>query len=81
MLKQHWVKFSISLARSGGPLDLVHIDVWGLAPVSGRNGARYFMSLIDDYSWRVWAFFLRKKSEIFSKFKAWWAEVEKEKGW
>ena len=27
MGKQHLVKFSMSSARSGGPLDLVHMDV------------------------------------------------------
>ena len=70
MGKQHRVKFFMSSARSGGPLNLVHTDAWGLAPISGRNGARYFMSLIDNYSRRVWVFFLRKKLEVFSKFKS-----------
>ena len=27
--KQHRFKFSMSSARIGGPLELVHMDVWG----------------------------------------------------
>ena len=74
------MNFSTSLAHSGAPLDLVHTDVWGPTLVLGKNGARYFMSLIDDYARRVCVFFLRKKSEIFFKFKSRRIEVEKEKG-
>ena len=70
MKKQHRIKFSINSAHNIGPLELVHSDVWGPAPILDRNEARYFMILIDDFSRKVWVFFLKKKSEVFSKFKA-----------
>ena len=56
------------------------MDVWGPAPVSARNGARYFMTLIDDFSKKLWIYFMREKSEVFTKFKIWRAEVEKKQG-
>ena len=80
MDNQRRVQFTISIARSAAPLKLVHTDVWGPAPVSARNGARYFMTLIDDFSRKLWIYFMREKSEVFIKFKIWRAEVEKEQG-
>ena len=80
MRKQRRVQFNISTARSAAPLELVHTDVWGPAPVLARNGARYFMTLIDDFSRKLWIYFMREKSEVFTKFKIWRAEVEKEQG-
>ena len=35
------------------------------------------MTLIDDFSRKVWIFFLKEKLDVFSKFKVWYAEVEK----
>lgn len=54
--KQHGVKFSNSLARSAGPLELVHIDLLGPIPILARNGERYFMTLIDDFLKKVGVF-------------------------
>ena len=38
------------------------------------------MILIDDFSRKLWIYFMREKSEVFTKFKIWRAEVEKEQG-
>ena len=45
-----------------------------------RNGVRYLMTLIDNFSKKVWMYFLREKSEIFLKLKVLKVEVEKEQG-
>ena len=36
----------------------------------------YFVSFIDDYSRKVWVYFMWHKSEMFSKFKLWKSKVE-----
>ncbi|KAL6315051.1 hypothetical protein AAG906_030898 [Vitis piasezkii] len=36
----------------------------------------YFVSFTDDYSLKVWVYFMRHKSKTFAKFKVWKAEVE-----
>ena len=36
----------------------------------------YFVTFIDDYTKKVWVYFMRHKSETFAKFKLWKAEVE-----
>ena len=38
------------------------------------------MSIIDDYSRKMWIYILKDKSEAFKKFTEWCLEVEKEKG-
>ncbi|CAA7028677.1 unnamed protein product [Microthlaspi erraticum] len=44
------------------------------------GGCRYFVLFIDDYSKKVWVYFLRQKSDVFDKFKIWKAEVENQTG-
>ena len=63
------MQFTTSSACSAAPLELVHTDVWGLAPVSARNGVRYFLIFIDDFLRKVWVYFMKEKSEVFTKFK------------
>ena len=36
----------------------------------------YFVTFIDDYTKKVWVYFMRHKSDTFAKFKLWKAEVE-----
>jgi hypothetical protein len=36
----------------------------------------YYVSFIDDFSRNTWIYFLRKKSEVFDKFKEFKALVE-----
>ena len=68
--KSHKLKFATATHSTNCILELVHSDLWGssFAPLS-LNGYQYFMSLIDDYSRRVWVYFLKHKNEAFTKFK------------
>ena len=64
--KSHQLPYSLSSRVSSGPLDLIHSDVWGLAPTSvGRHC--YYVS-IDDYSKFTWIYLLRFKSQVFQCF-------------
>ncbi|GKB28461.1 retrotransposon protein, putative, ty1-copia subclass [Tanacetum coccineum] len=54
-----------------GVIDYVHADLWGPSRVESMSGCRYFLSIVDDYSRRVWVHFLRQKNKAFSKFKEW----------
>jgi transposase InsO family protein len=40
------------------------------------GGARYFLSLVNDFSRRVWVYVLKSKEETFKRFKEWKAMVE-----
>ena len=50
-------------------LEIVHIDVWGLAQVSSLGGSHYYVTFIDDATRKVWVYFLRQKSDVFQTFK------------
>ena len=52
-------------------LDLVHSDVCGQMEVPSLSGSKYFLSFVDDKSRYVWAYILRKKSDVFEKFIEW----------
>jgi len=41
------------------------------------GGACYYVTFIDDFSQKVWVYFLKQKSEAFQKFKEWKATMEK----
>jgi len=47
---------------------------------SKGNGSRYMLTFIDDFSRKVWAYFLKEKSEAFKVFKEWKALLENQTG-
>ena len=68
--KQHKLPFlSDGAKRATATLELVHSDVWGPARTTSAGGAKYFVSFIDDFSRKVFVFFMRRKSEVFTKFR------------
>ena len=48
--------------------------------VPSLGGAIYYVSFIDDFSRNTSLYFLKKKSEVFSKFKEYKALVENQIG-
>eukprot|EP00253_Pinus_taeda_P035421 PITA_35421 len=57
-------------------LELVHNDVFGPMNVPSLGNSVYYVSFIDDFSRNRWTYFLKKKSEVFDKFKEFKALVE-----
>ncbi|KAE8731263.1 hypothetical protein F3Y22_tig00002840pilonHSYRG00865 [Hibiscus syriacus] len=78
--KQTKVRFKTAKHTTQGILDYVHSDVWGPSTTSSLGGSRYYVTFIDDFSRKVWVYFLKQKSEVFEKFKLWKAEVENQTG-
>ncbi|GJZ14253.1 retrovirus-related pol polyprotein from transposon TNT 1-94 [Tanacetum coccineum] len=46
--------------------------------VSSVGGSRFYVTFIDDNTRKVWVYFLKHKSHVFSAFKKWKAIVENE---
>jgi transposase InsO family protein len=44
------------------------------------GGSFYFLTFIDDFSRKIWIYFLKNKSDTFSKFKEFKVEEEKQSG-
>lgn len=51
------------------PFDLIHSDLWGMAPVISHANYKYFVTFIDDYTCFTWVFFLRSNNDVFTAFK------------
>ena len=60
--KQNKVQFKTTTHKIEEVLDYVHTNVWGLVRVASLGGSMYFVSFIDDYSQKVWVYFMRHKS-------------------
>ncbi|GJR94692.1 retrotransposon protein, putative, ty1-copia subclass [Tanacetum coccineum] len=82
VLKKKTVLRSFSVGRhtTQGVIDYVHSDLWAPSQVESSGGKRYFLSIVDDYSRRVWVYILRFKHEVFGKFKEWKQLVENQTG-
>jgi hypothetical protein len=62
--------------KAKGVLELIHLDVSGPMPSSSISGYVYYVSFIDDYSFKTWLYLLKSKDEVFSKFKEFKALIE-----
>ena len=61
--------------RASAPFELVHSDVWGSCSVVSPTGFRYFVTFIDDYSQTTWLYLMKNRSELFSHFRVFYAEI------
>lgn len=66
--------------RAKQALELVHSDLCGPINPTSNGGKRYFITFIDDFSRRIWVYFLQEKSDAFAAFKTFKSLVEKETG-
>lgn len=68
MGKQHRLSFGKSTNESKGLLDLIHSDVMGPMETLSIGRARFILTFVDDYSRKVFCYFLHSKSDVFDKF-------------
>ena len=67
--KLNRVSFPSGCKRVKHILGLVHSDVIGPVKVPSLGKYMYYVSFIDEFSRNTWIYFLKKKSEVFEKFK------------
>ena len=59
-------------------MELIHSDVFGRVKQPSISEMRYMVMFIDDFSRYTWVFFMKEKSDTFSKFKEFKEAVEGE---
>jgi transposase InsO family protein len=57
---------------------VIHSDVCGPLEVQSIGGNHYFLPFIDEFTRYVWIYMIEKKSDVFTKFKKFKLQVEKE---
>jgi transposase InsO family protein len=78
--KHKRTSFPQSSAQAKQHLELVHTDLCGPIQTNSIGGYIYFLTFIDDFSKKIWIYFLRHKFETFAKFKEFKAESKKQSG-
>lgn len=78
--KKKRVSFANAIHSTKGILDYIHSDLWGPSKVPSNGKSRYMLTFTDDYSRKIWVYFLKHKNETFSMFKKWKALVENQTG-
>ncbi|GJT67123.1 retrovirus-related pol polyprotein from transposon TNT 1-94 [Tanacetum coccineum] len=68
LAKQTREPFSLSDQVSTELGELVHLDLWGPYKVTSKDGFRFFLTIVDDFSRAVWVYLLKSKTEVHDKF-------------
>ena len=66
--------------RSKNILEMIHTDLCGPMQVDSMGGSRYILTFTDDFSRYSVVYFLKQKSEVFSKFVEFVKLVENNSG-
>ena len=78
--KQHREKFPVGKSyRENNPLEIVHSDLCEPMQTTSLSGKLYFLTFIDDFKRKVWVYFVKCKSDVFSIFKEFKENFEKRK--
>ena len=72
--------FPCSTYRSKKHLEIVHTDLCGSIQSQSIGGIFYFLTFIYDFSKKIWIYFIKKKSEMFSRFKDFKALTQRNSG-
>lgn len=65
---------------SKAALELVHSDVCGKMDVPSLSGSEYIVTFVDDKTRYAWTYMVKRKSDVFEKFREWRALAEKTVG-
>ncbi|GJT37651.1 putative RNA-directed DNA polymerase [Tanacetum coccineum] len=68
--KQTRKPFPLSEHKTSNVGDLIHLDLWRPYKVTSREGFRYFLTVVDDFSRGVWLYLLKTKDEVCNMFKS-----------
>lgn len=73
-------RFLTSSSREKEPLELVHTNICGPMQTHSISGILYFLTFIDDYRRKEWVYFLKDRSDAFSRFKEFKEKAKKQSG-
>jgi hypothetical protein len=76
LAKQTCLPFHYSEIKTSTPFDLIHCDIWGPHRNQIHYGARYFLTIMDDFTRFTWVHFMNFKSNTQIILKSFFSWVE-----
>ena len=70
----------INVVSTTRPLELLHMDLFGLSRTKSLGGNYYGLVIDDDYSHFTWTFFITTKDNAYLAFKKFAKVIQNEKG-
>ena len=68
------------IVSTSRPLELLHIDLFGLVNTASLYGSKYGLVIVDDYNRWTWVKFLRNKDNAYDVFSNFCTQIQSEKG-
>jgi len=78
--KQTSSSFPISNNKTTEIFEMIHCDIWGPYCEPSSSGARYFLTIVDDYSRGTWLYLMKNKSDTQTKLRDFIALVDRQFG-
>lgn len=66
--------------KSSRKLARIHTDIWGPYQTHSLGGHIYFISLIDDHTWKSWLICLKSRKDLYRFVNDWMKVVELDSG-
>ena len=66
MAKAHRLPFARSTISTKKPFEHIHMDLWGPYRVANLDGAKFFITIVDDYSRNTWTQLLQHKTQVYA---------------
>jgi hypothetical protein len=67
------------IVSTSRPLELFHIDLFGLVSTASLYGSKYGLVSVDDYSRWTWVKFLKSKDNAYNVFSNFYTQIQSEK--
>lgn len=65
LAKNKYLSFMLNEKRVNVIFDLIHCALWGPAPIYSRDGYRYCVMFVDDFSRFTWSYPLKAKFDFY----------------
>ncbi|KAL2242415.1 UNVERIFIED_CONTAM: Retrovirus-related Pol polyprotein from transposon RE1 [Sesamum indicum] len=75
LAKQTRLPFGCSQSSTDSCFELIHIDIWGPYRQATLSGARYVLTIVDDFSRATWTFLLNHKSQTLHTLTVFFAQI------
>ncbi|KAG5526146.1 hypothetical protein RHGRI_032431 [Rhododendron griersonianum] len=74
--KQTRLCFPHSSISTNKPFQLIHVDIWGSFSKPSMSGARFFFTIVDDFSRCTWIYLMCFKSDMKYHLKSFFSMVK-----